>query len=341
MEWTNRYVYAVTQKLPYKQRADIEQELRSLIEDMTEERVARGETGEQALEKVLLELGPPHAMAAKYRGERRSLIGPELFDAYMSVLKIVLISAAFGMTVVFGIRFAVEPSGVLDLFVDYLLTLFSVEVQSFAWVTVVFAIIEYAGVKIPDVRTDAQTPWKPSSLPPVPPPKAVIRPGEPIASIILIIFFTVLITYSIEWLGVYSVGRSNGLAVVPFLNEDAFRAYVPWIWLLAVAGIGKNVLRFIFRRWTAPLLAYEYVFLTASLALAVAVFANPGIWNAQFMSGLVDIGLVAAGSEGFNTVQSIWNRVTGGMLYLVAIVHIAELAALVWKSFSIRRSSGR
>ena len=34
MEMVERYIYAVTKKLPEKQRSDIEQELRSLIEDM-------------------------------------------------------------------------------------------------------------------------------------------------------------------------------------------------------------------------------------------------------------------------------------------------------------------
>lgn len=341
MEWKNRYVYAVTQKLPPKQRADIEQELRGLIEDMAEERAARGETEEQALEKTLLELGPPHAMAAKYRGGPRTLIGPELFDAYMTVLKIVLISAAFGMTVVFGIRFAVEPPEVLDLFVDYLLTLFSVGVQSFAWVTIAFAIIEYVGVKFPDKRMDPRTPWKPSSLPLVPSPKSLIRAGEPVASIIFIVLIVVLLTYSVEWIGVYSTGRLDGPAVVPFLNEDVFRAYLPWIWLLAVAGIARDVLKFIWRKWTTPLLIYQYAFLAASLTLAVMLFANSDIWNPQFMGGLVDIGLIAEGSAGFHTVQSIWNRITGGMLYVVAIVHIAELAALVWKTVSIGRLAGR
>lgn len=79
MEMIERYIYAVTQKLPQSQREDIAVELRGLIEDMVEERV--GDTAdEKVVEEVLLELGSPREMALKYTGKKRYLIGPELFE---------------------------------------------------------------------------------------------------------------------------------------------------------------------------------------------------------------------------------------------------------------------
>ena len=50
MDLINRYIYAVTQKSPESQRADIEKELHGLIEDMLEDRgagvgIARTEDG--------------------------------------------------------------------------------------------------------------------------------------------------------------------------------------------------------------------------------------------------------------------------------------------------------
>lgn len=64
MELFERYIYAVTQQLPMKQRADIEQELRSLMEDMLDERVQGREATTEDIESVLQELGPPNEMAA-------------------------------------------------------------------------------------------------------------------------------------------------------------------------------------------------------------------------------------------------------------------------------------
>lgn len=41
MDLINRYIYAVTQKLPESQRADIEKELQGLVEDMLEDQGSR------------------------------------------------------------------------------------------------------------------------------------------------------------------------------------------------------------------------------------------------------------------------------------------------------------
>ena len=81
----DRYIYDVTRRLPKNQRQDIDAELRGLIEDMVEERSPQPEKSD--LEAVLTELGRPSALAAKYRGSKRFLIGPELFDVYFLVLK--------------------------------------------------------------------------------------------------------------------------------------------------------------------------------------------------------------------------------------------------------------
>lgn len=73
MEVIDRYIYAVTQRLPEHQREDIHRELQSLIEDMLEERKPTGQASKEEVEEVLLELGPPNELAAKYRGYERYL----------------------------------------------------------------------------------------------------------------------------------------------------------------------------------------------------------------------------------------------------------------------------
>lgn len=74
MEMVNRYIYAVTQKLPQSQREDIAIELRGLIEDMLEERAEQGNGKENDVEEVL-ELGSPRSLADKYRGKKKYIIG--------------------------------------------------------------------------------------------------------------------------------------------------------------------------------------------------------------------------------------------------------------------------
>lgn len=101
MEVIDRYIYAVTQRLPEQQREDIKRELQSLIEDMLEERIPAGQASKEDVESVLLELGHPNELAAKYRGYERYLIGPMLLDTYLTTLKIVLASIVIGLSVVF------------------------------------------------------------------------------------------------------------------------------------------------------------------------------------------------------------------------------------------------
>ena len=82
----DRYIYDVVRRLPPNQRQDIERELRSLIEDMLESGPEN-----RNVEDVLKELGNPLDLARQYRGDSQYLIGPENFDSYTFVLKIVLI----------------------------------------------------------------------------------------------------------------------------------------------------------------------------------------------------------------------------------------------------------
>ena len=112
MEMIEKYIYAVTQRLPQSQRADIAQELTGLIEDMLEERAGDRAVGEKDVESVLLELGNPKDLADKYRGSKKYLIGPELFHPYVSILKIVFFALLVAMSVVFIIETIIEPSSI-------------------------------------------------------------------------------------------------------------------------------------------------------------------------------------------------------------------------------------
>ena len=65
-ELTGRYIYAVTRRLPKKQRGDVAKELESIISDMLEERCGPITPTEHDLRVVLTELGTPSELARKY-----------------------------------------------------------------------------------------------------------------------------------------------------------------------------------------------------------------------------------------------------------------------------------
>ncbi len=79
MNLLDAYITEVGRRLPAKNRADIEAEIRSAIQDMLDEKSqATGKPVDEAMTlEVLKAYGDPEKVAASYRGERY-LIGPRL-----------------------------------------------------------------------------------------------------------------------------------------------------------------------------------------------------------------------------------------------------------------------
>jgi len=84
MTLIDRYVYTVTERLLEQTRDDVSMELRANIEDMLPENATESDV-RTALEK----LGNPIRLANEYCEVKRYLIGPGLYDKYISVLKLV------------------------------------------------------------------------------------------------------------------------------------------------------------------------------------------------------------------------------------------------------------
>jgi hypothetical protein len=91
MKLVDLYVAEVGARLPEKSRADIEKELRSMIEDMLEDESRKQDRSvdEAMVVDVLKRLGPPQKMAASYQPPRY-LVGPELYPHFINTLRIVL-----------------------------------------------------------------------------------------------------------------------------------------------------------------------------------------------------------------------------------------------------------
>lgn len=327
MDLINRYIYAVTQKLPESQRADIEKELHGLIEDMLEDRGAGGEIAStEAVEQVLLELGPPGEMAARYKGRERYLIGPGLIDSYWSVLRIVLYSIAVALGIVYIIDFFTSPEPTAEQLLEYFVSLLSVATQAFVWVTVIFAYIEYRGTR--QVPKDA---WKPADLPVIPDPASQIKPIEPVLGIIFSILFNVLFTFSIDLIGVYRLNET--LVAIPVFEQAAFAKYLPLIWFLTAFSILKDSIKLITRKWTPQLAVVHVMFNVASVIVAVIVFSDMAIWNPSFMDQLMQLGLITPGDEAYETVKSIWDRSRDGLIYIIVVITLIDTVSVVMKWF--------
>ncbi|MFD1850928.1 HAAS signaling domain-containing protein [Oceanobacillus bengalensis] len=321
MEMIERYIYAVTQKLPQSQREDIAVELRGLIEDMIEERVQDKEAMEKDVEEVLMELGNPRNLAQKYRGTKKFLIGPELFDSYILVLKIVLISVAFTMAISFLIQIIIEPISILDHFIDLIVSTVTAIPMAFGWTTFGFALAERFG-EINQVDLQMDKDWKPSDLAPIPDPKGRIKRGDPIAGIIFYVFFIVFFSFSTNYFGIW-IFNDGYRGTIPFINEEVNNIYLLLIILILLFGVLKESLKLIYGKWTSQLVLFSAIVNFISFIAVVLLISEPGFWNPDLMNGLVQQDVLIEGSEAYEIVTTIWQETTKWMPILVAI-------GLVW-----------
>lgn len=335
MEMIDRYVYAVVSQLPEGQRAEIDRELRGLIEDMLEDREQQGIRGKAAIEEVLQQLGNPRLLADSYRGEKRYLISPELFPTYLMVLKIVLVVISIVAVVGYCIELIFDPitTATVDIFTGALSSLFEGLLQGFAWVTISFGIIEYTGAKREIVKH--QCAWKVSDLREIPHPKSTIKRSDPIVSIIFTVLLTMLFTYSIEYFAVWlNLGESR--TVIPVLNEEVFRTFLPYIWIGAALVILKDCFKLIAGKWSMKLLMFEAILSVLGTILIIIMANTPDIWNAAFVDQLMQQSILAEMDKDFDFIQSIWNNRIQIVVLITVVATLGSLVSLVYKMFKIK-----
>lgn len=169
-ELFERYLQAVRKYLPWERQADIVAELRTNLEAQREEREA--DLGRPLTEGEMIdwlkELGPPHQMAARYQPPRY-LIGPAVFPMYWNILRLVLLWASVAYAVSIVVRLVAEshsPNWVVGQVGGF----WGVLLMAAAWVTGVFAVLEFLSERYPEKCPDFLAPasrWSPTTLPPL------------------------------------------------------------------------------------------------------------------------------------------------------------------------------
>ncbi len=172
MDLLDRYLQAVKKHLPWQRQDDIIAELRANLESQLEDKEAElGRpltTGE--VEAWLKQMGPPILVAGRYQTQRY-LIGPAIFPTYWYVMQLAFFWTIIIYSIVTVVQFFAGPSSGTSL-VEALLRVPVVLITVAAWVTAVFAALEFAVTRYPEkCQSIAGFPadWSPSTLPPVEP----------------------------------------------------------------------------------------------------------------------------------------------------------------------------
>lgn len=322
MEMMERYIYAVVHKLPEQQRAEIEKELRGLIEDMLEERCGGNRPTPQDLEQVLMELGNPRELAAKYRGYASYLIGPRYFYAYLTVLKMVGFALLIGVTIASVVDALVHSEMGIGSATEYIGALFNVGMQGFLWITIIFAIIERQSLQKGE-HSNAK-PWSPSELPPLPNKATRIKPQEPIISIIFSVFFFIMLLSFLDLIAVYLVDANGVRTVIPLFTET-LRSYYPVLFIMVGLSILQQSLKLIIGRWTRKLVIYNLLCSIGIFIAVIIVFIDPAVWNADFIAQLSASGMVGTGRDGLDAVQKLWDNGPQLVIAITGIIFLIDV----------------
>jgi len=285
-ELVDRYIYAVTRRLPPKLRDDVEKELAGLIADMLEARCGVVAPTEKDVRVVLTELGAPGKLAAKYSGdEGGALISGEHFLMYKFVLKLVLPIAAAGIAFASVLSLVLNGGPESIVFADIFAAIFQPIgsalaglIQAFAIITFIFAVLErkkvdFSGADFID------------TLPLVPIKNERIPLWEPIAGMALCVVMALVFLAFPQVMG----GWLDGAGWIPALDISVVRSFWLPIVLWAVLGIGKEVLRLIEGRYTRRLAIAASAANPVIAACAVVAFRGGRIMNPLFLDRMGDI----------------------------------------------------
>ncbi len=241
-ELIDRYVHQVGLYVRPKDRAEIEKELRSQIQDQIEDRY--GDSPDRTdIAAALKHLGDPRTMAASYSGEQ-SLVGPELYPFLMTVLRfgLPLVPAVIVIANIVGAALSPDDNDWVRLLLDSIFTGAQAALIFFAIAVIFFAILERSGEEF---RDPAASEFNPLELPAVDDPAAVDR-FESGIGIAIGMLFGIAILYFLQ------VG---GLTLRFDFNNPGDVLPVPTGWLIVlffttIGAVFLNLWALIRRRWT-------------------------------------------------------------------------------------------
>jgi hypothetical protein len=302
--------------LPTKARPEVEEDLKSMITELLEARCGDREPTETDIRVVLTELGPPAELALKYSGDAdKALISGIYLHYFKWIARIVVpVAAAAGAIIAIPSGFIDRQSdSTVELFLDItantLIQAFFMGLQAFAWLLLVFYLLERSKVRFTDMDYLA-------NLPTVPDRRDQISLSEPIFSIIITIVGTVFILGFPHLIAIYS--KSN--PVVPIFNTTYITASWYLIIIMSAAGIAREIVKLVERRHSKRLALATVGTNIVNAIAAIVFFSGSQIMNPALADGIRRI----FGSD-FDLTPHLDRIITIAPLALIALTVFALL----------------
>lgn len=278
MSLIERYIAAATENLKDNMKEDVAEELRSNIADMLPENPT-----EEDIKKVLEDLGDPRKLAREYSNSKRYLIGPALYDSYVSVLKLVVSIVTITTLFITLLSMVFENPGDINtstIAVELVKSLFAAALQAAFWVTIVFTIMERSNIN--EGKHPFNRKWTVKDLPSERlSNKSRISKTQVVFEIFVTVLFTSALCFKPEVIAIYFKSKSIS-DMISVLSIEHLKNYIPVIIAIAVVQIGVSAWKFISGRWTMPLVITAALQSVAACILVVKMFNDKLLFNNMF-----------------------------------------------------------
>jgi hypothetical protein len=326
MELLDRYLQAVKKHLPWERQDDIIAELKANLESQLEDKEA--ELGrpltKDEMDAWLKQIGSPMQVAGRYLPQRY-LIGPAVFPMYLYVLKL----ACFWCFVIYSIVSAMQifNGGIANgtELAGAALRVPAVLMTTAAWVTLIFAAIEFRLARNPSKRgplANAPFDWSPGALPPVVTTAgAGKRPRSFAMAVTEVTFGYLLLAWLLlipahPWLllgpGALSFHAS------PYQLAPVWIQFYWWAVAVNVLQLGWRTVDLLRGRWQRPQPVQRIVLRAIGLIPAFVLLLAPGHIYGTIAPGRTDHALLGAPLTSIN--ETIYK-----VLLLICAIAVLQL----------------
>ena len=305
MELQERYIAAGLKHIPPTEKDGVEKAMRRIIAERLQE---RGNASEETEREVLRGLGSPRILAEKQLREPPHLIGPELYGSYMLIVKIVMTVAVIGTLIGNTVDFIVNGETILRYIAQSFAAAIGVAIGAFGWVTLVFAIMERTAKQ--KILTEIQEDWSLADLPEKEVPQKPFNKVGVIIGIIFTVLFIILVNQYSQLLGFYYTLDGSIQEMIPMLNQEVFRSYLPYINGMLVLQLLFSASKLVFRKWTYPVATANLILNVLSFVLLWFILQDTAILNPELVTK------IGEATDGQRVLNTAFNSIKAVFLFI-------------------------
>ena len=320
MNLIDRYITEIGNHLPHKNRADIQAEIRSTLEDMLDERKqVKGDVDEAMVVELLKEYGAPHEVASRYQTQHHQyLIGPRMFPIFALVARVVFSVLVALSLISLGVdlsKAGFAAAEIVPLVSKWFISTLSGLIAALGHLVLILAIIDRTAFGRNFEQETKE--WNPRELYSTPDPDQ-IDPPDHIATILFTFLGLVILNLYPNLVSIHVV--NNGIQTsIPILTETFFR-FLPWVNLMSLVLIGFNAIMLSQRIWRTTTRILSMLIDVAAATLSITILQTPGILGIT-PEALNTIGL----SESANELARLANSIPTLVIAIVIIVTIIKV----------------